>query len=238
MVVEVAARFGALQNSSLLLASNLSIIQPDLVSTVLAFHLSSAAFPWHHNNVVTHSFQHTSQLAIKDYISSLHSSLNIVPPESENGYRLNCSSAAQIVSEILPQRYSYFVHHLPVMINFILIHLNGSIKKSMASQIMKGCIYGFIANLHGTESIYSPEKSSVQDLIRKFLGWLEMADAQVTWNLEKELPTSGFQVTEIPIDQFAELLITVFSTDLPNLRDEMLEEIVKWAAEGFLVYFV
>jgi hypothetical protein len=227
-----------LQNSTLLLASNLSLIQPDLVSTVLAFHLSSAAFPWHHNNVVSHSFQHTSQLAIKDYISSLHSSFDIVPPESENGYKLNCSSSARIISEILPQRYEYFVQHLPVMINFILVHLNGSIKKSSkAFNIMKGCIYGFISNLHASESIYLPEKAKVQDLIRKFLGWLEMADAQVTWNLEKELPTDGFQVTEIPIDQFAGLFITIFSTDLPNLRDEMLEEVIKWAAEGFLVGF-
>jgi hypothetical protein len=235
VVIEVSARFDALQNSSLLLASSLSLIQPDLVSTVLAFHLSSAAFPWRHNKVVTQSFQHTSQLAIKDYILSLHSSLNIVPPESENGYTLDYKGSALIVSEIIPQRYKYFSQHLPVIINFILIHLNGSIKKSTASNLLRGCIYGFIANLHDSDSIYAPEKAKVQDMIRKFLGWLEMTDAQVTWDLEIELPTDGFQVTEIPIYQFADILITIFSVDIPTLRDEILEEVVKWAAEGFLV---
>lgn len=230
----MSARFTVFESSTLLLASNLSLIQPDLVSTVLAFHLSSAAFPWNHTKV-SHSFQHSSQLAIKDYITTLHSTFKVSAPESENSYRLNCASAARLVSQILPQRYEHFITHMPVLLNYILVHLGGSLKKSSASGILQGCIYGYISHLHATEGVQNPALDEVQSLIRKFLGWTAMADAQVTWNLEKELPTLGFQVTEIPIDQFAELLVSVFGFDDIGLRGRMIEELVKWASEGFLV---
>ncbi|KAJ3347722.1 hypothetical protein HDU91_006716 [Kappamyces sp. JEL0680] len=229
VVVEVSARFTALETPTLIMASTLSSIQPDLVSTVLAFHLSSSAFPWHQTKS-SHSFQHTSHLAIKEYIASLHSSYNITPPESENGYRLNCQSSTRLVSQILPQRFEFFATHMSILINYILVHLEGSFKKSSAGPILQGCIYGFISFLHATDNVYNQQYERSQVLARKFLGWLEMEDAQVTWNLENQ----GFQISEIPIDQFTESLISIFGIDNTNLRSEIIQETLRWASEGFL----
>ncbi len=45
-----------------------------------------------------------------------------------------------------------------------------------------------------------------------------------------------FQVTEIPIDEFVESLISVFGVDNLNFRAEILDETIRWASEGLLVH--
>lgn len=181
VVVEVSARFPTLQRTALLFASALSNIHPELVSSILTFHLSSSAFPWHQKDN-THSFRHTSNLAIKDYIHALHQTFKTAAPESENGYRLTRDSAALLISQILPQRFQYFINHAAVILNFILVKLEKSMKKSV---ILFGCVQGFISYIHGSDLLDDPKYQSALTVVRKFLGWLSLDNAQVIWHIEK-----------------------------------------------------
>ena len=177
VVIEVSARFPSLQKVSLLLASALSSTQPELVASKLTYQLSSSAFPWNQN--ANASLQHASQTAIKEYISALHVKLGINAPESENGYRLNCKSAAYLVSQILPQRFEYFLGNMAVLINYIIVKLDGSLKNSI---VLQGCINGFISFLHSSNMIYEEKFKQTIGLIRKFLGWMAMENAIISWN--------------------------------------------------------
>lgn len=177
VIIEVSARFPSLQNISLLLASALSSMQPELIASKLTFQLSSAAFPW--NQTTNTSLNHASQSAIREYITAFHIKLGINPPESENGYKLNCKSAAYLVSQILPQKFEYFFSNTAVLLNYVIVKLDGSLKNSI---ILQGCINGFIAFLHSSKLVYDETFKKSIALIRKFLGWMVMDNAIVSWN--------------------------------------------------------
>jgi hypothetical protein len=234
VVIGVCARFPNLENAAFTMASTLAKIQPDLVATVLTYHLSSAAFPWIQSRS-NQSFQHTSQLAIKDYITSLHQNFNSFPPESQNDYRINCQSAAAISAILLPQQFPAFTPYLALLINYLLIHLNGSLRGSVYQNLLSGLINGLISFLHQSGEVISEKYKKMEHHLRKILGWLQMDNPKIVWAKSKDLPTNGFQVTEIPMDEFAERLITLFETHNPLVRMDLIEEVINWAAEGFLV---
>ncbi|KAJ3320881.1 hypothetical protein HDV06_004777 [Boothiomyces sp. JEL0866] len=235
VVVEVSAKFKNLESAALLLASNLASIQPELVSTVLAFHLSSAAFPWKNNShKSTHSYQHTSHLAVKEYISSLHAALKIPPPESSNDYKLNCHSAAFLSSHILPQQFESFIPHLAVIINFVVIYSDGPLKGSSVTQLLEGLIHGYIAFLHSSNSAEDPAFAHILVHVRKIIGWLEMIGGSIVWVLEKDLPKTGIAKLEIPADVFFTELLAIFTAINANVPAELTEELLHWASDGYL----
>ncbi|KAJ3257292.1 hypothetical protein HK103_004846 [Boothiomyces macroporosus] len=235
VVVEVSAKFKNLESSALLLASNLASIQPELVSTVLAFHLSSAAFPWKNNShKSTHSYQHTSHLAVKEYIASLHAALKIPPPESSNDYKLNCHSAAFLSSHILPQQFESFIPHLAVIINFIVIYSDGTLKGSSVTQLLEGLIHGYIAFLHSSNSAEDPAFAHILVHVRKIIGWLEMIGGSIIWVLEKDLPKTGIAKLEIPADVFFTEILAIFTAINANVPLELAEELLRWATDGYL----
>ncbi|KAJ3275486.1 hypothetical protein HDV01_000313 [Terramyces sp. JEL0728] len=236
VVVEVSAKFKNLESAALLLASNLASIQPELVSTVLAFHLSSAAFPWKNNShKSTHSYQHTSHLAVKEYIASLHAALKIPPPESSNDYKLNCHSAAFLSSHILPQQFESFIPHLAVIINFIVIYSDGPLKGSSVTQLLEGLIHGYIAFLHSSNSAEDPSFANILVHVRKIIGWLEMVGGAIIWVLEKDIPKTGIAKLEIPADVFFTELLAIFTAINANVPLELTEELLNWASDGYLV---
>lgn len=233
VVVEVSARFPSLESTTLVLASNLASIQPDLISTVLAFHLSSSAFPWNRSKQ-PHTFQHTSHLAIKNYILSLHAAFKTTPAESSNDYHLNCLSAAPITSQILAQQFESFKPHIAVLLNYLFVHLIDSIHHPAVAPLLQGLIHGFISYLHSSDTVHTSAYDDVQAHIRKILGWLEMAEGRIIWAAKEDIPASNFQLTEIPINEFSDRLLTIFELTNPNIRRELAEENINWALEGFL----
>jgi hypothetical protein len=234
VVICVCARFSNLETAAFTMASTLAAIQPDLVATVLTYHLSAAAFPWNQSKS-NQTFQHTSQLAIKDYISALHMQYNTSPPESQNDYRLNCRSAASISGVLLTQQFASFTPYLAILINFLLLHLNGSLKEPVYHNLLLGLLHGLIGHLHQGGHIDTGAYDRVQVDLKKILGWLAMTDPKVVWAKSIELPTNGFQVTEIPMDEFVERLIFILESQKASIKMDLIEEVISWASEGFLV---
>ncbi|KAJ2998905.1 hypothetical protein HDV02_003880 [Globomyces sp. JEL0801] len=232
-IVEVNAKFATFQMTSMILASSLATVQSDLVSAVLAFHLSSSAFPWK-TEQQGHPYSHSSLPAIKEYVATLHTLAKRTAPESSNDYKANCASAAYLTSNLLTHHFESFISHVPVLLNFIIMNLDGPLKAGIVSPLLNGLIYGFIAFLHSSELVDDPQFTIVQNNLRKVLGWLQMSNAVVTWTQEDELPKSGLPLPEIPIDKFFSELLPIFEFNNMNLQEELIDELLKWAVEGYL----
>jgi uncharacterized protein YhhL (DUF1145 family) len=184
VVIEVCARFSMFEAVSIVLGSTLAEIQPDLVAALLTFHLSSSAFPWNQNHTA-HTFQQKSQSAIKDFVASLYTSLNLEKPESVNDHRMNMFSATVLIARIIPQNFESFSPHLAIIINYVLIHIEDALKKGPSAPLITGLVEGYLSYIHLNDLADKDEYRITSAHVRKILGWLSMDDPKMIWKTRR-----------------------------------------------------
>ncbi|KAH9273786.1 hypothetical protein BASA83_003780 [Batrachochytrium salamandrivorans] len=102
-----------------------------------------------------------------------------------------------------------------------------------------GLVEGFVSWSHETDSISLPNFDAALANIRKLMGLFEARDCEVMWEF---LPPSESILTPlssaIRAKDWIDLILGVFVVVCPNIRTEIIEEVLYWVNEGFLNSFV
>ncbi|KAH9248063.1 hypothetical protein BASA81_014296 [Batrachochytrium salamandrivorans] len=238
-VIQVSARFDQFRSQSLALMSTLFKVHPDNVAAILAYHLKSLAFPWRADGG---SSRRAMAPHLKDYIASLEVSLSYrnVRDQSVNDYTLLCRCVVILASDLMRQNFSSFIPHISVLVNYVFVNLSFRLQDISPSTILAvGLVEGFVSWSHETDSISLPNFDAALANIRKLMGLFEARDCEVMWEF---LPPSESILTPlssaIRAKDWIDLILGVFVVVCPNIRTEIIEEVLYWVNEGFLNSFV
>ncbi|XJO76698.1 hypothetical protein BDV3_007190 [Batrachochytrium dendrobatidis] len=233
-VIQVSARFDQFRNESLALISTLFSAHPENVAAALAYHLKSSAFPWRADGG---SSRKALAPHLRDYIALLETSLQSESPRnlSTNDYTLLCRCAVILAADLLRQGFGFFIPHISVLVNFLLVHLSVRLQDlSPATILIVGLVEGFVAWSHETGNRKNPDFVPALVNIRKLMGLFEARDCEVTWEF---MPPNDSILSDLPSiwsKDFVDLILGIFSLVRPSIRQEMAEEVLFWINEGFL----
>ncbi|KAI8928058.1 hypothetical protein BC831DRAFT_397976 [Entophlyctis helioformis] len=233
MLIQVGAKFEALRTPVLALAATLSGAYPAEVATIIAYHLSSAAFPWRPDGG---SPRRGMGPHVRDYLSVLQAAgLNGSEDPATNEYVLLCRSAVIMASELLRQNFEAFIPHLSALVNYVIVNLPMRLQDpSAATVLLVGLVEGFVSWTHKTGSGAKPEFQVAQENIRKIMGWFEAHECEICWDF---IPAGSSLLTAkqgIPSKEFVIILLSIFSVPNKSLTVEITNEVLFWASEGFL----
>eukprot|EP00842_Homolaphlyctis_polyrhiza_P004116 jgi/Hompol1/4705/HPOL_003827-RA len=233
VIIQVAARFEHLRGVALSLMTALFTQHPQQISTALAYHLSSTAFPWRTDGG---SPRRAQLRPIKDCIAVIEAANPSTDGESTSSdFMALCRSAVILSSELLRQNFETFIPHLPILINYILVNLPPSLQESSpAIMLLVGLVEGVVAWIHARDNSLSADYSTSLELIRKLMGWLEAREMLVTWDLISTGDESLTPKPSIPALEFIEMLLSIFKIANNKLRPEIAEEALYWSSEGYL----
>ncbi|KAI9332311.1 hypothetical protein DFJ73DRAFT_897510 [Zopfochytrium polystomum] len=239
MLVHIVGKFDRLREQACALLSRIYAAHPEVVADRLVRYLSAAAFPWRAGNPSIDPARAVIITPIvREYVNVLYTALNggsgIVLPDPSADYAASSKAVVMLVSELLLQNNSVLFPHLPVILNYILLHLPAKLgNNSVSTYMLANLVEGRIGVLHQTQGIIAPEMAEVVEKLKKILMHLENAAAVVQWGNEKKLPDAK-HVTKIPILDFIELIVSTFENDCPNLLRDLTKEALIWASDGVL----
>ncbi|KAJ1330073.1 hypothetical protein BSLG_009745 [Batrachochytrium salamandrivorans] len=95
-----------------------------------------------------------------------------------------------------------------------------------------GLVEGFVSWSHETDSISLPNFDAALANIRKLMGLFEARDCEVIESILTPLSSA------IRAKDWIDLILGVFVVVCPNIRTEIIEEVLYWVNEGFLNSFV
>ncbi|KAJ3090161.1 hypothetical protein HK102_004505, partial [Quaeritorhiza haematococci] len=261
VLVQICGKFDKLREQALALVSRLFAIHPPQVAESLAFYLSSNAFPWKTaarsraastepgsrsspsgkrtpnglNGTATTTDDGLGYMGIvRDYVQVLYTAVYGNPPENINEYATSCKSAVMLISELLLQNFPPVAPHLPVLLNYVVLHLPANLQEnSVSTYLLANMVEGFISMLHATGNMDNSGFVKSRENVRRLLVLLDSTICFVDW-AERSVSSDKDRYLRIPIDEFLQLLLGIFDADYPDLRDHFAAETLSWASEGFL----
>ncbi|KAJ3288624.1 hypothetical protein HK104_008062 [Borealophlyctis nickersoniae] len=241
VLVHVCGRLEKLRDQALALQSRLFLIHPDRVTSSLAYHLSSEAFPWKKTAARAAAGQQPPVRpwtpVVKDYISVLQSALNgSGSTDGINEYTTTCKSAVMLISELLVQNFATVSSYLPVLMNYVLLHLPPRLQEdSVSTYLLQALVEGYIGMLHASGRAAVDEVTD--EKLRRLLVLLGTTTCYIDWEcdyLGPDPPTPEDGFVRVPVAEFLDTLISIFEKDYQTLQADFAAETLNWASEGFL----
>ncbi|KAJ3127740.1 hypothetical protein HK098_005857 [Nowakowskiella sp. JEL0407] len=244
-LVQICGKFDKLRDESLTLLSQTFAEHPTQVAAGICYHLGSGAFPWkpyyEEDPKVADPHHHAPTQLVKDYIRALHSAIYETGTaqlafDNVNEYATSCKSSVMLLSELLLQNYHEIQPHLPVLLNYVILHLPKRLQEnSVSTYLLSNMVEGFISTLHSKNLLTDPEYDKVQEDLRRLLVLLDTTVCFVDWESDTKVQVdSNERYLRIPISEFLELLLSIFSTNYELLSHDLALETLSWAAEGYL----
>ncbi|KAJ1558607.1 hypothetical protein HK096_009170, partial [Nowakowskiella sp. JEL0078] len=243
-LVQICGKFEKLREETLALLSQTFAAFPAQVASSICYHLGSGAFPWkpyvEDDPTVADPHHITPTPLVREYIRALHSSLqeNVSQAafDNANEYASSCKSSVMLLSELLLQNYYEVQPHLPILLNYVVLHLPKRLQEnSVSTYLLANMVEGFISMLHVHKLINNQDFKKVQDDLRRLLVLLDTTVCFIDWDKDpKSQEEKDDKHLRIPIAEFIDLLLSIFSTHYDNLTYDLAMETLSWAAEGYL----
>lgn len=182
-LIQVCGKVDKLRDQGLTLAAGIYSIHPSVVASSLCMQLSSSAFPW---KQAAKQRLSSSNNTITDYVHSLHQTVYGTSFDVSNDYSICCKSAVMIISELVPQDCSPIIPFLPVLLNYIVLHLPSKLQESSVSTfLLANLLEGYIGMLHVTGKVKNPGFGPCVEKIRKLLTHFELPACFVDFEEQK-----------------------------------------------------
>ena len=188
--VQVCAKVDQSRSLCLELITKLAETSCSDVAKVLVYILSAAAFPWNQQDPQMVSLgifsanQKQAKPIIKEYVSNLCLALDVPDPEGQSQYTIGCRSAALLVSELLVQQFSSMIPFLPVLLNFVVLHVPLYLQEdSISTLLLKNMLEGFIGVLHASRTLDTSTFKGCQAKIQKLLSWYEVKSCKIDFSI-------------------------------------------------------
>ncbi|KAJ3416658.1 hypothetical protein HDV05_000488 [Chytridiales sp. JEL 0842] len=234
ILVQICGKFDQLKDQGLALLSRIFSVHPEVVADSLLYHLSSSALPW---KATTAPTIHRPVLPIvSDYVTILYTALNGTQPESGNGPQTSSKAAVALTSELLLQNFVAILPYLPILMNFVVLHLPHRLQESSSSTyLLTNMCEGYVSFLQHNGMVQSPEYASIFDQLKRTLVYLDSAMCIVDWDRDttNKAPDAE-RYTRIPIGDFLQMLLFIFDHERPSLLLDFTRETLNWAVEGLL----
>jgi hypothetical protein len=183
-LMQVCGKVDRLRDQGLTLAAGIYSIHPSIVASTLCMQLSSSAFPWKLSTIQRLSSNTNS--IINDYVHSLYQTVHGTTFDSSNDYPIFCKSAVMMISELVPQDCSPIIPFLPVLLNYIVLHLPSKLQESSVSTfLLANLLEGYIGMLHVSGKVKNPAFGSCVEKIRKLLTHFELPACFVDFEEQK-----------------------------------------------------
>src|SRR5690606_15585701 len=121
---------------------------------------------------------------VRDYVSVLHTALQgSPPPEGVNEYTTACKSAVMLISEMLVQDFATVMHRLPILLNYVLLHLPARLQEnSVRTYLLHAFVEGYIGMLHRRGVVGN---DLVDEKLRRVLVLIDTATCHIDWESDR-----------------------------------------------------
>ncbi|KAJ3044954.1 hypothetical protein HDV00_000238 [Rhizophlyctis rosea] len=250
VLVAICGRIDLLRDLSVGLLTKVFAVHPERVVSGLVWHLGSGAFPWKRRtgSGELEAGQEDAKPwtpVVRDYINVLCTALSgeagadVPTPAPGSEYTKSCKSAVMLVSELLVQEFGRVAAHLPVLLNYVMLHLPMRLQEnSVSTYLLHALVEGYIAMLHSEARVGELEGEGDEgEKLRRLLVLIDTATCHIDWESDRisgTAPALEDRFIRVPIAEFLEMLLSIFGKEHGNLRTDFAAEALNWATEGYL----
>ncbi|KAJ3037253.1 hypothetical protein HK097_003572, partial [Rhizophlyctis rosea] len=251
VLVGVCGRVDVLRDLAVGLLTRIFAVHSERVVAGLVWHLGSEAFPWKRRGVSTQEGANGEDArpwaaVVRDYIMVLCSALSgetggevAATPPPGNEYTKSCKSAVMLISELLVQEFGKVTRHLPILLNYVMLHLPMRLQEnSVSTYLLHALVEGYIALLHAENRVAEIAGEGEEgEKLRRLLVLIDTATCHIDWESDRisgSSPPLEDRFIRVPIAEFLEMLLSIFGKEHSNLRTEFAAEALNWASEGYL----